>query len=249
MKNKEYLKIYRPGETVETIIYFINTRTYKIKLNLITRHDNNGYSSIYNSNSLEIKLPSNKKGICIKEEFQTEYFYEDKHHRIDGPAIKTIDGYKCYYRNGIKHRLGGPAEIFGNYKSFIKPWRFSKFYVNGKIIIPEDADFPIIDGGFPINNIDINRSTILNAMLFDREYGAFLVMLNKFHNASNREKFKILQMLPIQPEKYKIQPEKYKKQLLPKIPTYPSRKHRHSNLKVANTKDIEAISRLRPLGR
>jgi len=242
MKDKEYLQINRPGETIETVIYFENTKTYIIKLNFITKLKPNKYTSRYDSTSLEIKLPPNKKGICIKEEFQTEYFYKNKHHRIDGPAIKTIDCYQCYYRNGIKHRLGGPAEIFGNYKSFIKPWRFSKFYVNGKIIIPEDADFPIIDGGFPINNIDINRSTILNAMLFDREYGAFLVMLNKFHNASNREKFKILQMLP-------IQPEKYKKQLLPKIPTYPSRKHRHSNLKVANTKDIEAISRLRPLGR
>lgn len=45
-------------------------------------------------------------------------------HREDGPAIEWVFGAKIWYKNGLKHREGGPAYIRGN----IKQW-----FVNGEL--------------------------------------------------------------------------------------------------------------------
>ena len=45
-----------------------------------------------------------------KYDWKTCYYLNDKYHRIDGPAVELIDGYKAWYQNGILHRLDGHAE-------------------------------------------------------------------------------------------------------------------------------------------
>lgn len=32
-------------------------------------------------------------------------------HRLDGPAVEHIDGYRAWYVNGVMHRTGGPARL------------------------------------------------------------------------------------------------------------------------------------------
>jgi hypothetical protein len=40
-------------------------------------------------------------------------------HRLDGPAIEALDGYKAWYINGKRHRLDGPAiEALDGYKAW-----------------------------------------------------------------------------------------------------------------------------------
>jgi len=55
-------------------------------------------------------------------------YYKDKamtiRHRLDGPAVEGIDGYKAWYVDGNSHRLDGPAY---EYASGYKAW-----FVDGK---------------------------------------------------------------------------------------------------------------------
>ena len=58
-------------------------------------------------------------------EDRTEWFFNDKLHRDDGPAVECADGYKSWYINGKLHRDDGPArECANGYKSW---------YINGKL--------------------------------------------------------------------------------------------------------------------
>ena len=59
-----------------------------------------------------------------------EWLQNGSYHRLDGPAIENIDGYKEYYINGKRHRTDGPAVVYpiGN-----KYW-----YYNDKLI-PVDS--------------------------------------------------------------------------------------------------------------
>lgn len=227
MKDKEYLTITSTEfKEVNNVSYNTKTRLYVITFKNIYSNPYGGRFRYYHLlEDREIQLPHHKKGLKVKTASGAEYYRGEKLHRESGPA-QVVGDYVVYYRHGIKHRLGGPAEIFGNYNRIpLGPTRQEpNFYVNGKRI-PMDVDFPIIDAGFSINNIEVNKSTILNAMLFDREYGKFLQLLEKFRVANNRNKCQMLKNWPLCQL-----PKRFKKVYLPSKPTYPSRKHRNAYL-------------------
>jgi len=58
----------------------------------------------------------------------TEY-YKDKamtvYHRLDGPAIECLDGYKAWYANDKRHRVDGPA---------FESKRHKEWWVDGVVI-------------------------------------------------------------------------------------------------------------------
>lgn len=37
------------------------------------------------------------------------YERNGRFHRLDGPAVISVDGYSCWYMHGKKHRIGGPV--------------------------------------------------------------------------------------------------------------------------------------------
>jgi len=52
------------------------------------------------------------------------WHYNDRLHRLNGPAVEFANGYKAYYINDKRHRLNGPAvEYVDGYKAY---------YINGK---------------------------------------------------------------------------------------------------------------------
>ena len=61
-----------------------------------------------------------------------EYKLNDKHHRLDGPAIEFADGTKSWLVEGKYHRLDGPAI---EYASGTKWW-----YVEGKELTEEEFE-------------------------------------------------------------------------------------------------------------
>ncbi len=51
-----------------------------------------------------------KVGKVVDEAGNTFYYNEKgQYHRIDGPAVYYIEGYKVWWVNGKIHRLDGPA--------------------------------------------------------------------------------------------------------------------------------------------
>jgi hypothetical protein len=61
----------------------------------------------------------NLENIFIKKlENKTEYYYNGKLHREDGPAVEYVNGTKLWYQNGQYHRLDGPACEFTNGDKF-----------------------------------------------------------------------------------------------------------------------------------
>lgn len=75
-----------------------------------------------------IYLPLNFTGICCSD-IETEWFFNGKRHRLDGPAIEHPDGAKWWYVNGGLHRLDGPAI---KYSDGQKAW-----YIDGKLVTKE----------------------------------------------------------------------------------------------------------------
>ena len=71
------------------------------------------------------------------------------------------------YKNGEIHKLDGPAHRNVNYCGT----KVDYYYVNGKEIPDE---LPKIFRGQSWNGVPINRKTVMDAMLFDREYGRYL---------------------------------------------------------------------------
>jgi hypothetical protein len=76
------------------------------------------------------------KGIKMKE-YQvkvynnvTEWFFNGKRHREDGPAIEWPDGTKSYWIKGKRHREDGPAIEW--------PDGSKEYYINGKEYSYED---------------------------------------------------------------------------------------------------------------
>ena len=62
----------------------------------------------------------------------TEYFVNDKYHRIDGPAV-DYKNLKIWYVHGVRHRSDGAALISDSYK---------KYYYKGKVVdVNNDEDF------------------------------------------------------------------------------------------------------------
>ena len=58
-------------------------------------------------------------------------------HRLDGPAIESINGTKCWYINGLKHREDGPAIEWDNGD---KSW-----FLNGIDYIEEEYNQEVIE--------------------------------------------------------------------------------------------------------
>lgn len=61
--------------------------------------------------------------------------------RTDGPAIEWVDGTKCWYVNGLLHRLNGPAVEFAN--------GYKRWYIEGKEYTEEE--FTLL--AFVYNNV------------------------------------------------------------------------------------------------
>jgi hypothetical protein len=58
---------------------------------------------------------------------ETNWYYGNKVHRIDGPAVENSRiNYKAWYNHGLQHRIGGPAVEYEN--------RVYKWYYHGKLI-------------------------------------------------------------------------------------------------------------------
>jgi len=52
---------------------------------------------------------------------EKKWYVEGKLHRIDGPAIESLEGIYEWYKNGKLHRDDGPAiEYFDGYKAWYK---------------------------------------------------------------------------------------------------------------------------------
>jgi hypothetical protein len=97
-------------------------------------------------------------------------------HRIDGPAIEFVDGYKTWYQNGQKHRIDGPAieGPHGNNQWWVnghlhrldgpaimltngyKDWR-----IEGKHYTEEEYNKKIAEINKPKPNIDLRSSEII----------------------------------------------------------------------------------------
>ena len=47
--------------------------------------------------------------VIVDEYGYTMWYFNDRLHRVDGPAVELSDGYKTWYLNGKPHRTDGPA--------------------------------------------------------------------------------------------------------------------------------------------
>lgn len=72
-----------------------------------------------------------------------------------------------YSKEGQFHRFTGPAKIFYDRMKCDKTW-----YVNDKKI--DKRKLPVFENNQQINSVRLNKSTVLSAMMFDRDYGNFL---------------------------------------------------------------------------
>ena len=90
-----------------------------------------------------------------------EYYYHGKLHRKNNPAY-ICGKDKKYYKHGNFHRLNGPSYLF---------YGEGRYYVNG-VDIPNSL--PKFNKGKIVNGIELTKQKIIEAMLFDREYGKFL---------------------------------------------------------------------------
>ena len=59
------------------------------------------------------------------------YIKDGLKHRLNGPAeINTKKGIEIWFREGKKHRIGGPAVIYANHPEF------NEYWVDGKKMPP-----------------------------------------------------------------------------------------------------------------
>ena len=57
------------------------------------------------------------------------YYLNDLRHRLDGPAIEWVDGFKEWFNHNKRHRADGPAvEGFVGYKEF----QYKEYWINDK---------------------------------------------------------------------------------------------------------------------
>jgi hypothetical protein len=71
-----------------------------------------------------------KYEVCVWDD-RTEWFYEGKRHRDDGPAKEYVNGDKYWFINGLKHRDDGPAvELANGYK---------EWWLNGKKVTENEV--------------------------------------------------------------------------------------------------------------
>jgi hypothetical protein len=77
-------------------------------------------------------LPDNFTGIVEDADGKKCWYLNGLLHRVDGPAVEYADGTKCWYLNGKRHRTDGPAI---EYADGPKYW-----YLNGKELTKEEFD-------------------------------------------------------------------------------------------------------------
>ena len=76
--------------------------------------------------------------IKIRDDGGKEFYYGNKLHKTNGPAIELLNGYKAWYQHGLRHREDGPAVIWpdgevewfieGKRKANVKNKNFFKIY-------------------------------------------------------------------------------------------------------------------------
>jgi hypothetical protein len=114
------------------------------------------------------------------EFLDSEIWYKNnKPHRDNHPARivynKTHTEFN-YLKFGKLHRLDGPAFYIIENKN-PNQIKQPNWYVNGKKI--DDKKLPIIYKGKIQNKIIIDKSVLLEASMFDRDYGKFLLDFDK----------------------------------------------------------------------
>ena len=67
-----------------------------------------------------------KNGLFIFKNGDQIWFANDRYHRLNGPAFKC-DFCKCWYKNGIPNRVGGPTIEWSDGK---KDWYHQGKWVN-----------------------------------------------------------------------------------------------------------------------
>ena len=55
-----------------------------------------------------------KDGLTIDANGTKCWYLDGKRHRVDGPAIEWANGTKRWYLDGKRHRIDGPAEEYAN---------------------------------------------------------------------------------------------------------------------------------------
>lgn len=112
---------------------------------------------------------------------EESYYKEGMLHREnDKPTIIKYHGngnalVQMWHKNDLLHRLSGPATIDCNFKKPMKKW-----FINNKPL--NRTVFPAFENGVLVGKVRLTKSTIVEAMLFDREYGSFLqAMHNKLY--------------------------------------------------------------------
>lgn len=154
---------------------------------------------VYDTSNVKttITIPENKKGLhfCgFKENQPIEiWMVDDKLHRNDKPALMLWQNQKvivrCYYKTNKVHRLEGPAYI--DYRLTHKTHK--QYFVNNKKIdLDRGVEFPVFNGDKIVNDMPLNSATIMNAMLFDREYGKFLRTIHRFFKLNRRQQSIVL---------------------------------------------------------
>ena len=73
-------------------------------------------------------------GPAVNNNRTQEWWVNGQRHRVDGPALLDVDGYKAWYQNGYLHRLDGPAVEHQGYEAFYITGRFfhAGRYHNGR---------------------------------------------------------------------------------------------------------------------
>jgi len=110
---------------------------------------------------------SHKKRICYQK-----YFLDNKLSRFECPAIITLNTLEWYINNQL-HRFNGPALMRkSGFDKVVKSWSF----------LNKDIPLNIITFENSIPSKELNQTTILEAMLFDRAYGATLKLIYDTQN-------------------------------------------------------------------
>ncbi len=92
-----------------------------------------------------------KNGLIIDSAGTKKYYYEDKLHRTDGPAVEWSNGDKEWWFNNKKHRLYGPAVECNNGNNGYKMW-----YLHGQL---HRIDGPAIERS---RTVIMNGGSIIN---------------------------------------------------------------------------------------
>jgi len=91
------------------------------------------------------------------------YYYNENYrlHRLNGPAVEHIDGYKEYWVDGKRHRLDGPAIIYPNGTE--EYWVDDKLHrLDGPAIIWYDGSKEYWINGKELNKKEFDRLTKSN---------------------------------------------------------------------------------------